>query len=115
MTERYNVYSFIGIAGYAYGQYRSKKMSLSTYLKDKSHYDCPDTKRLFSDSMAHFDCEYMSMETLQKKVENGLSVFPINVSTDIDVVKSYLGLGLEVVFMRDRDFKQFKKDYLLKA
>lgn len=113
--KKYSIFKFSGICGYVWGNYREKKISLSDYLTEKSHYSCPDTKTLFTSSDTVFELEEKTLAEIRKEVENGTGIFPVNVSTDTDEVRNYLKLGLNVVFMKDRDFRQFKKDYCMIA
>lgn len=108
------ILDFEGISGYVHGDYITKKMSLSAFLKNKSHYYVPDTKRLY-ESEARFHGKEVTLKDIHKMIEEGSAIFPINVSTDTDLVKNYLDLGLKVYFMRDKEFRRFKKDYTVEA
>ena len=115
MTEKtFFIFDFEGISGYVHGEYRTKEMSLSAFLKDKSHYYVPDTKRLY-ESEATFNGKEVTLNDIHKMIEEGSAIFPINVSTDTDLVRNYLDLGLKVYFMRDKEFRRFKKDYTVEA
>ena len=117
MAEKtyYTVISFYGTGGYVNGEYRDKKEKLSDVLERSSRFSCHTTKDFHNRSDTVFDAGLMSMEDIKKGVAEGLAIFPINVSTDIADVKNYLDLGLTVKFMRDKEFKRFKKDYTVES
>ena len=117
MEKIYAVSSFEALGGFnCRGEWKEKKTSLLSILEDRLHFHVPEnTKRLFEEKRLVFSCEGMTMAELQRAIAQGVAVFPINVSTSVDEVINYLKLGLEVKFMRDRDFRQFKKDYTLSA
>ena len=111
----YSVISFYGTCGYVNGEYRDKKEKLSDVLKRGSRFSCHTTKDFHSRSDTVFNADLMSLEVIKKDIAEGLAIFPINVNTDIDEVKRYLDLGLTVKFMRDKEFRRFKKDYTVEA
>ena len=115
MAENYNVYNFSGLGGFVNGQWREKKVrSLLTILTDTKHYHIPkNTKELFEERRLVFSCKEESMKTITKEIAEGVAIFPINSTTSIDEVVNYMKLDLRVKFMRDREFKKFKKDYTL--
>lgn len=112
MEKTYAVSSFEALGGFnCRGEWKEKKTKLLSILEDRLHFHVPEnTKGLFEERRLVFSCESMTMAEIQRAV-----VFPINVSTSVDEVINYLKLGLDVKFMRDRDFRQFKKDYTLSA
>ena len=115
MERFYNVLEFNGVFGYVNGEYTTRKMSLEEFLKGKSHYEIPDTKRLFNSPHADFELKQRTMDMIREEVENGRSIFPITVDCDIDVVKNHLKLGMKVWLMKCSNYREFKKDYTVGA
>lgn len=114
MERLYNVFEFAGVYEFINYDYRVRKMTLEDFLKDKSHYAIPDTKKLFY-SKADFELKQRTMDMIREEIENGRSIFPVTVSCDIDEVKNHLKLGMKVWFMKCSDYRKFKKDYTLNA
>lgn len=117
MAENYHVYNFSGLGGFVNGKWTEKKIrSLLTLLTDTKHYSIPkDTKGLFEDRRLLFSCKEETVKSISKDVTDGVAIFPINSTTSTDEVVHYLTLGLRVKFMKDREFKRFKKEYTLNA
>lgn len=115
MAENYYVYNFSGLGGYVNGKWCEKKIrSLLTLLTDTKHFRIPEnTKEMFNDRRLAFSCKEESLKTIFKDIAEGVAIFPINSTTDTEEVINYMKLGLRVKFMRDREFKKFKKDYTL--
>lgn len=116
MAEKktYTIYRFYGVREWQYSKYVTKKMSLKAYFDKTSHWSCPDTMR-FRCSSALFHEEYKTMAELRADVQNGVAIFPFTVAMDTDVVKNYIKMGMDVVFMTMAEYRIMKKDYCLVA
>lgn len=112
----YIVYTFSGIGGFVNGEWREKKIrSFLTYFEDKKIRVADTTKDFFEDRRCVFSTSSKTIADLRREVADGVTIFPINKATTMDTIKNYVNLGLKVKFMRDREFKQFKKEYTLNA
>lgn len=110
--KKYCIYIFKGIIEHHCKEDVRKNMSIKTCLEKvfDTVWD-RNTSQFFKREGFIFEADYMTMETIRQKIAEGLSIFPIGESTDIDIVRSYVDLGLTPVFMKYRDFQGFKKDY----
>ena len=60
-----------------------------------------------------FKTKDATLDDIEKMVQDGYSVFPFSSNITLDLVKRHLDLGLKVVFMRMKDFRELKKMLLV--
>ena len=118
MTDNKKEYTIIQVKSYkkystCYGFYNDTKKVYKTLDDIITHFYSNNTKDLISD--------YKDVETIRQTVtlerlyqdinNNMLAVFPINSTTYLSDISSYIKMGFNIVFMSHKDYKQFKKDY----
>ena len=60
-----------------------------------------------------FKTKDVTLYDIEKMRQDGYSVFPFSSNITIDLFKRHLELGLKVVFMRMKDFRELKKMLLV--
>ena len=60
-----------------------------------------------------FKTKEVTLDDIEKMVQDGYSVFPFSSNITLDLFKKHLDLGLNVVFMRMKDFRELKKMLLV--
>jgi hypothetical protein len=70
-----------------------------------------NTLKLYEDNKFCLNADYYEMESIQKSIEKGLIIIPFSRTFFIMDLIPYYEQGLKIVFMKIKDYKQFKKDY----
>lgn len=70
-----------------------------------------NTLKLYEDNTFCLDADYYEMKSIQKYIEDGLIIVPFSRTYFIMDLIPYYEQGLKVVFMKIKDYKQFKQDY----
>ena len=103
--------------GNMYTVFTSKKKIIFSY-KVRSMWSYGYEKRTLNTAKEVFFCEKndftpgrKSIEEILKMIAEGFSFFPINERTRASEIKNYIEMGFKIAFLRDGDFKRFKKDY----
>ena len=78
----------------------------------KTHYFFETTMEMYQNKRVTFKTKDATLEDVEKMVQDGYSVFPFSSNITLDLFKKHLELGLKVVFMRMKDFRELKKMFL---
>lgn len=68
---------------------------------------------MYQSAIVTFKTKDVTVDDIKKMVQDGYSVFPFSSNITIDLFKKHLELGLKVVFMRMKDFRELKKMFLV--
>ena len=79
----------------------------------KTHYSFETTMEMYQSARVTFKTKDVTLDDIEKMVQDGYSVFPFSSNITIDLYKRHLELGLKVVFMRMKDFRELKKMFLV--
>lgn len=79
----------------------------------KTHYSFETIMEMYQSRRVTFKTKDVTIDDIEKMRQDGYSVFPISSNITIDLFKRHLELGLKVVFMRMRDFRELKKMLLV--
>ena len=79
----------------------------------KTHYSFETTMEMYQSARVTFKTKDVTVDDIEKMVQDGYSVFPFSSNITIDLYKRHLDLGLKVVFMRMKDFRELKKMFLV--
>ena len=79
----------------------------------KTHYCWETTMQMYQSARVTFKTKDVTIDDIEKMVQDGYSVFPFSSNITIDLLKRHLELGLKVVFMRMKDFRELKKMLLV--
>jgi hypothetical protein len=90
------------------------KSPIKSVLENLSFY-CRDMKSFFESKGMVFYSESFDMASIRNMVENGRVIIPISSSVHRDEVLNYINIGLHPLFMKAKEYNQFKKDYTLEA
>ena len=71
------------------------------------------TMRMYQSARVTFKTKEVTLDDIEKMVQDGYSVFPFSSNITLDLFKKHLELGLKVVFMRMKDFRELKKMLLV--
>lgn len=79
-----------------------------------AHFWSNNTKDLLRGSGARVSWSYNNtVEQLAKKIQDDrLAIFPINSTTYLSDILSWVKMGFKIVFMTHKDYKEFKKEYM---
>ena len=72
------------------------------------------TMWMYQSARVTFKTKDVTLDNIEKMVQDGYSVFPFSSNITLDLFKKHLELGLKVVFMRMKDFRELKKMLLVK-
>ena len=112
MERTFTIFRFEGVILHLCRSDRINKMSLKDCLKKVvDSYYTDNTKKLFEHRDLAWESEELTAEELTEKITKGLAVFPVSTMQTVEEVKSYIELGLDPVFMRVTDFRNFKMIY----
>ena len=114
----YKLYTFTGLTKC---DGTTKSISLYEVIKEHSklfenHYMGIDsynanTILLFENKLFCFEANCYEMESIQDCIEKGTVIIPFSRTYFIMDLISYYEQGFDVMFMKIKDYKQFKKDY----
>lgn len=90
------------------------KTPIKKTLEDLSYYG-RDIKSFFENKTMVFYSERFNMKEIRNMVEAGRVIIPISSTVDKEEVLNYINIGLHPLFMRAKEYNQFKKDYALEA
>ena len=112
MERTFFIFKFQGIVRNNGKKTEVRGMSLKTCLDSvfNTFYD-DTTKKLFERNGLAWEPEEFTLSELTEKIGEGLAIFPVSTTQDIEEVKRYIDTGLSPVFMKARDFQAFKKVY----
>ena len=79
----------------------------------KTHYSFETTMEMYQSRRVTFKTKDVTLDDIEKMRQDGYSVFPFSSNITIDLLKRHLELGLKVVFMRMKDFRELKKMLLV--
>ena len=79
----------------------------------KTHYSFETTMEMYQNKRVTFKTKDVTLEDVEKMVQDGYSVFPFTSNITLDLLKRHLELGLKVIFMRMKDFRELKKKLLI--
>ena len=79
----------------------------------KTHYSFETTMEMYQSARVTFKIKDVTLDDIEKMVQDGYSVFPFSSNITIDLFKRHLDLGLKVVFMRMKEFRELKKMLLV--
>ena len=79
----------------------------------KTHYSFETTMEMYQSARVTFKTKEVTLDDIEKMVQDGYSVFPFSSNITLDLYKRHLELGLKVVFMRMKDFRELKKMFLV--
>lgn len=79
----------------------------------KTHYSFETTMEMYQSARVTFKTKDVTVDDIEKMVQDGYSVFPFSSNITIGLFKKHLELGLKVVFMRMKDFRELKKMLLV--
>ena len=75
----------------------------------KTHYSFETTMEMYQSARVTFKTKDVTLDGIEKMVQDGYSVFPFSSNITLDLFAKHLELGLKVVFMRMKDFRELKK------
>lgn len=107
----YLLYNFTGISQY---DGETKSVQLETVIRE---YDmlftsvAATTDELLKSKDFCLEADYYSMESIIRCIEDGYVIVPFSKRFYIVDLLNYYNLGMKVLFMNIKDYKQFKKDY----
>ena len=79
----------------------------------KTHYSFETTMEMYKSSRVTFKTKDVTLDDVEKMIQDGYSVFPFSSNITLGLFKRHLELGLKVVFMRMKDFRELKKMLLV--
>ena len=79
----------------------------------KTHYYYETTMQMYQSARVTFKTKDVTLDDIEKMIQDVYSVFPFSSNITIDLLKRHLELGLKVVFMRMKDFRELKKMLLV--
>ena len=79
----------------------------------KTHYFYETTIEMYQSARVKFKTKDATVDDIEKMVQDGYSVFPFSSNITIALFKRHLELGLKVVFMRMKEFRELKKMLLV--
>ena len=79
----------------------------------KTHYCWETIIEMYQSRRVTFKTKDVTIDDIEKMVQDGYSVFPFSSNIKLDLYKKHLELGLKVVFMRMKDFRELKKMFLV--
>ena len=79
----------------------------------KTNYSFETTMWMYQRARVTFKTKEVTLNDIEKMVQDGYSVFPFSSNIALDLFKKHLALGLKVVFMRMKDFRELKKMLLV--
>ena len=79
----------------------------------KVNYSWETTMWMYQSARVTFTAKDVAVDDIEKMVQDGYSVFPFSSNITLDLFKRHLELGLKVVFMRMKDFRELKKMFLV--
>lgn len=79
----------------------------------KTRYSFETTMEMYQSARVTFKTKDVTLDDIKKMVQDGYSVFPFSSNITLGLFKRHLELGLKVVFMRMKDFRELKKMLLV--
>ena len=79
----------------------------------ETHYSFETTMEMYQSVRVTFKTKDVTLDGIEKMVQDGYSVFPFSSNITLGLFKRHLDLGLKVVFMRMKDFRELKKMLLV--
>lgn len=110
--KQYRIYRLTGISSPDLMQ--TKSMDLLEILKEHKNIfseQYPTTDEFYTNVRFCLAADLLSMEEVSKQIENGIVIVPFSKRYHVDDLQNYFNLGLDVRFMRIKDFTSFKQDY----
>lgn len=74
-------------------------------------FETVNTLKLYEDNLFCLDADYYEMESIQHAIEDGFVIIPFSRTFFIMDLIPYYKMGMKVLFMKIKDYKQFKSDY----
>lgn len=107
----YLLYNFTGICK---PDGKTVRISLETVIrKHDKMFSSPaaTTDELFTGKGFCFEADYYDMKSITRCIEDGYVIIPFSRRFYIMDLLGYYNLGMSVLFMLIKDYKQFRKDY----
>ena len=79
----------------------------------RTNYSWETTMWMYKSARVKFKTKDATVDDIEKMVQDGYSVFPFASNITIGLFKRHLDLGLKVVFMRMKEFRELKKMLLV--
>lgn len=79
----------------------------------KTNYYFETTMWMYQSARVTFKTKDVTLDDIEKMIQDGYSVFPFSSNITLGLFKRHLDLGLKVVFMRMKDFRELKKMFLV--
>lgn len=83
----------------------------SMWSYDYNEITLETSKDILACDKNEFTSEEKSIEELDKMIDEGFALFPVNEGTKTRDIKDYIKMGFKIAFLRAGEFKKFKKDY----
>lgn len=107
--KEYTIYHYKGIT-----KGNKSYCSFTTGVESLSYYS-HTVKDFFEHKNTIFRSCSITLKEARKMVEEGKIFIPISSTIDSDEILKYCNIGLIPVFMKAKEYNQFKKDYALEA
>ena len=111
-SKTYTIYKFIGIPQFYCTGRKVYKMSLEDCFRRVFSTRFDRTMEDFYKRNYEYETESKTIQQIYNSVGKGIIYVPFSKTIDKDVIKAYLRAGLEVRFMRTKDYNLMKKDYV---
>lgn len=111
-SKTYTIYKFIGIELTKCHGKELYKMSLADSFKRLFTTSFDRTMEDFYKRNYAYETERKDIKAIYNDVRAGVVFVPFSKTVDKSEVISYLRAGLDVRFMRTRDYNTMKKDYI---
>ena len=111
-SKTYTIYKFIGIELTKCHDKELYKMSLADSFKRLFTTSFDRTMEDFYNRRYSYDIQEKTLKEIYNDVRAGIVFVPFSKTIDKSEVISYLRAGLDVRFMRTRDYNTMKKDYI---
>lgn len=108
---KYLLYNFTGITK---PNGETRRIQLETVIRkyDKMFSSlAATTDELLASKGFCFDADYYEMESIVSCIEDNYVIVPFSKRFYIMDLLSYYNLGMKVLFMKIKDYKQFREDY----
>lgn len=111
-SKTYTIYKFIGVPITKCRGTEIYKMSLADSFKRLFTTSFDRTMEDFYNRNYSYETESKDIKAIYNDVHAGIVFVPFSKTVDKNEVISYLRAGLDVRFMRTRDYNTMKKDYI---
>ena len=111
-SKTYTIYKFIGVELTKCKGKELYKMSLADSFKRLFTTSFDRTMEDFYNRRYSYETEEKTIKEIYNDVRAGIVFVPFSKTIDKSEVISYLRAGLDVRFMRTKDYNTMKKDYI---